>query len=291
MPLVGFLNLHKPPDMTSHDCVAKLRKIFQAKQVGHGGTLDPKATGVLPIAISKATRLLNYLPENKAYQAVVRFGVTTSTDDLEGEIIKTLSYPEISLEALNAVLPSFIGRITQIPPIYSAIHQDGKRLYELARQGKVVEVPSRQVDIFSLDILAYQAGEFPELTLNVNCGPGTYIRSLARDLGEKLGSGATLAGLIRTKSCGMSLDDSLTFTEILTRREDNRLELIPPRVALQHIPLLMLTPEQAQGFCQGKRLPILQEYSDLVRVEDEQEKFLGMGVVKEGVVSPKVVIS
>jgi tRNA pseudouridine55 synthase len=277
--------------MTSHDCVAKLRKICQTKQVGHGGTLDPKATGVLPIAIGKATRLLNYLPTSKAYQAVVRFGVTTSTDDLEGEIIKTLSHPEVSLEAINAVLPSFLGHITQIPPIYSAIQQEGKRLYELARQGKIVEVPSREVDIFSLDVLAYQGGEFPELTLNVSCGPGTYIRSLARDLGEKLGSGATLAQLIRTKSCGMGLDDSLTFTEILSRKEDNRLELIPPRVALNHLALLMLTPEQAQGFCQGKKLVILQEYPDLVRVEDEQEQFLGIGVVKDYLVSPKVVIS
>ena len=210
----GFINLYKPYDWTSHDCVARLRRLLNTKKIGHGGTLDPKATGVLPIAVGKATRLLQYLPTGKAYRAVIRFGVTTTTDDLEGEIVTQQSATQLTLEAIQAALPQFLGKIEQTPPIYSAIQVEGKRLYQLARQGKAVEVPSRQVVIHQLQIEGWQPGKQPELTLDIHCGPGTYIRSLARDLGAAMGTGATLANLVRTHSSGFDLADSITLEEL-----------------------------------------------------------------------------
>ncbi len=131
--MFGFLNLNKPPDWTSHDCVAKVRKILKTKRVGHGGTLDPMATGVLPIAVGAATRLLPYLPENKAYRAKIQLGLSTDTDDITGKAIATCPWPDLTLEAVKPHLAEFIGNIAQIPPMYSAIHKDGRRLYELAR--------------------------------------------------------------------------------------------------------------------------------------------------------------
>jgi tRNA pseudouridine55 synthase len=182
----GFINLHKPYSWTSHDCVARVRRLLKMKKVGHAGTLDPAATGVLPIACGKATRLLQYLPNDKAYKATVRFGISTATDDLEGEIIASQSCPDLSLDKITPILPQFIGKISQIPPSYSAIQIDGKRLYDLARKGEVIEAPMRIVEVFKIDVLAWREGEFPELDIKIACGTGTYIRAIARDLGIML---------------------------------------------------------------------------------------------------------
>ena len=179
-----------------------------SKKVGHGGTLDPAATGVLPIAVGRATRLLPYLAPDKAYEAVVRFGVTTRTDDLEGEILSQNPVAQIDLQTVQALLPEFVGTIEQVPPAFSAIQVNGQRLYDLARQGKEVTAPSRTVTIHKIAISAWRPGDFPELTLQIVCGAGTYIRSIARDFGEKLGCGATLAHLVRTRSSGFDLKDS-----------------------------------------------------------------------------------
>ena len=138
--MYGFLNLNKSAGLTSHDCVARVRRILRLKRVGHAGTLDPAATGVLPLALGKATRLLQFLPPNKAYHAKIRFGVTTTTDDLEGEILTSQSVPHLQLEQIQEILPQFRGKIEQIPPLYSAIHVQGKRLYELARKGENIEI-------------------------------------------------------------------------------------------------------------------------------------------------------
>ncbi|MBD0336189.1 MAG: tRNA pseudouridine(55) synthase TruB, partial [Cyanobacteria bacterium Co-bin13] len=139
----GFLNLNKPAGLTSHDCVARVRRLLQTKKVGHGGTLDPAAQGVLPIAVGRATRLLPYLASGKAYQAVIRFGLITATDDLEGDILHQQPAPDLSLAQIQAVLPQFLGQIEQVPPRYSAIQVDGQRLYDLARKGQAVEAPLR----------------------------------------------------------------------------------------------------------------------------------------------------
>ncbi|MGB2926579.1 MAG: tRNA pseudouridine(55) synthase TruB [Limnothrix sp.] len=251
----GFINLHKPMGWTSHDCVGKLRRLLGLRKIGHGGTLDPRATGVLPIAVGKATRLLQYLPKQKAYRAVVRFGLQTTTDDLEGEAIATQACPHLTLEQVAAYLPEFQGRITQIPPAFSAIQQDGQRLYALARQGIKVDVPSRQVDIYGLEVLAWRDGEFPELELNIRCGEGTYIRAIARDLGEKVGTGATLSSLVRTHSGGFSLEQSLTLETIETQLDQAIFHCQLPNQALQHLPKIILDAAQEQSWSYGQKLP------------------------------------
>jgi tRNA pseudouridine55 synthase len=245
----GFLNLNKPSGLTSHDCVARVRRILCTKKVGHGGTLDPAATGVLPIAIGKATRLLPYLPNDKAYRAVVRFGVQTTTDDLEGETLQHPGAPTLQLSAIEQTIPSFIGEITQVPPIYSAIQVNGQRLYKLARAGETIEVPARLVQIQAIDILDWQPGEFPELTLDIACGGGTYIRSIARDLGIAVGSVATLASLIRTKSCNLELAQSISLPDL-----EQSIDFQPtaPLTALSHLPSTDLSAAELSDWYQGR---------------------------------------
>src|SRR6478672_6237294 len=210
----GFLNLNKPTGMTSHDCVAKVRRLLKQKRVGHGGTLDPAATGVLPLAIGRATRLLQFLRSDKAYRATVRLGVRTTTDDLEGETLSAEAAPELALESVRAALPQFVGQLQQIPPAYSAVQVEGRRLYSLARAGEAIEVQARAVEVYGIEVLDWRSGDFPELDLAIACGPGTYIRAIARDLGEVLGVGGTLAALTRSESCGLTLADSLSFADL-----------------------------------------------------------------------------
>ena len=253
----GFINLKKLPDWTSHDCVAKIRRILQTKKVGHGGTLDPAAVGVLPIAIGKATRLLQYLPEGKAYRAVIRFGVQTTTDDLEGDIIYSEPVTDLIIAQIQAVIPEFIGEITQTPPMYSAIQVNGQRLYKLARAGEVVEVPTRQVRIDKIDILNWTPGDFPEVEVQIACGGGTYIRSIARDLGDRLGTKGVLAFLERNASCGFQLADSITLEELEQQQQAGTFTPMLPERGLAYLPTATLTTaESIAAWSQGKRLPI-----------------------------------
>ncbi len=250
----GFLNLNKPAGMTSHDCVARVRRSLRQKRVGHGGTLDPAATGVLPIALGKATRLLQFLPSAKAYQGTIRFGVTTTTDDLEGEVLTSIPVNTLELESIQEALLQFQGIIQQIPPSYSAIQVQGQRLYKLARAGEAVEVPARTVEIHKIEILDWRKGEFPELDVAIACGPGTYIRAIARDLGAVLQVGGTLASLTRTESSGFKLEDSLSFPDLETQLEQGTFAPISAAIALAHLPVLVLEPTQARRWCQGQRI-------------------------------------
>jgi tRNA pseudouridine55 synthase len=298
--LNGFLNLYKPLDWTSHDCVAKARGLLKTKKVGHGGTLDPKATGVLPLAIGNCTRLLQFLPTEKAYRAVIRLGVCTTTDDLEGEAIGNPGAIDLTLEDIQAALPQFIGSITQVPPVYSAIQVDGKRLYDLARSGVPLDrivVPPRQVEVKEIAVLDWQAGEFPELTVEITCGGGTYIRSIARDLGLAVGSVATLVNLVRIQSCNLFLADAVDFAAIAA----GNFSLQSPLVALAHLPRLELSATQVADWYKGK--PILWpdlEVSDRPLVvsglanDDNTHNLLGIGFSKMSsngsLLCPKVVI-
>ncbi|MBL1208598.1 tRNA pseudouridine(55) synthase TruB [Geminocystis sp. GBBB08] len=291
----GFLNLNKPQNFTSHDCVAKLRKILKTKKIGHGGTLDPLATGVLPIAIGKATRLLQFLPTAKAYQAKIRFGIVTTTDDLEGDIIKKTSAFDLTLEKITPYLKDFIGKIEQIPPAYSAIKQGGKKLYELARKGQIIDIPKREVEITKIDILHWHSGEFPELDLQVFCGSGTYIRSLARDLGEKLGTGATLSSLNRTLSCGMDIENSLNFEEIIKQQEENKLSLINLDYPLQNLPIINLNEDESQRWCQGQKIMSNEKNNEqFYRTYNYISEFIGISELRINedvkLIKPKVVI-
>ncbi|MEC4986092.1 MAG: tRNA pseudouridine(55) synthase TruB [Oscillatoria sp. PMC 1076.18] len=294
--MLGFLNLNKPPGFTSHDCVAKVRKMFKIKRVGHGGTLDPAATGVLPIAIGKATRLLQYLPTEKAYQARIRFGIKTTTDDLEGEIIATKLAADLSLAKIEPYLSNFLGKIEQIPPAYSAIQRDGKRLYELARAGEKVAVPSRIVEVTKLEILAWYPGEFPELEVAINCGGGTYIRAIARDLGEAVGTGGTLANLIRTESCGLNLAESLSFEELSAQLTEEKFQPTSPEQVLFHLPKVNLPSSEAKRWCQGQKINLAKEKKSWQFVQVYQEEsFLGIAEIiesdEEQLLRPKVVLA
>ncbi|MEB3357133.1 MAG: tRNA pseudouridine(55) synthase TruB [Synechococcales bacterium] len=277
----GFLNLSKPAGLTSHDCVARVRRLLHIKRVGHGGTLDPAATGVLPIALGRATRLLQFLQPNKAYRATVRFGLRTTTDDLDGDILNQQPVPHLSLEAIAPHLPQFQGIIQQVPPSYSAVQVKGKRLYQLARSGEEVEVPVRTVEVHHIDVLDWRAGDYPELDVAIACGSGTYIRSIARDLGDVLGTGATLAMLIRTESSGFFLDTSLTLDQLGQQVEGGDFTPIAPAAALQHLPEVVLSPPQVKYWCNGRSLflkpgSVNCSFDTVVRVQDSQGEFLGV---------------
>ena len=294
----GFLNLNKPAGFTSHDCVAKVRRLLQLKRVGHGGTLDPAATGVLPIGLGRATRLLQYLPPNKAYRAVIRFGVITTTDDLEGEILLAQPVPDLTLEKVTALLPQFQGTIEQIPPRYSAVQVQGKRLYDLARQGEVVAPPVRTVEVHQIRVLDWRPGRFPELAVAIACGSGTYIRAIARDLGNVLDAGAVLVSLVRTDSGGLSLAHSLNLEQIADQIQAGTFQPISPQTGLQHLSALTLPPQQAKRWRQGQKIPLTAQTNDIVlghpfRVENNQGQFLGIGEVvnlaEESAIAPKMV--
>lgn len=204
----GIFVIDKAAGMTSHDVVARVRRLLRQKRVGHAGTLDPAATGVLPVCLGQATRVAEYLSESgKAYRATIRFGVVTDTYDAEGSIVRTAPVV-VTEEEIAAALPGFLGEQMQAPPVYSAIKRGGQPLYKLARAGKEVAVELRPIVIYALRIVSWSS---PDLTLDVECGKGTYIRSLAYDLGERLGPGAHLAALVRTRSGPFTLKQSITL--------------------------------------------------------------------------------
>lgn len=223
----GIINIYKEKGFTSHDVVAKLRGILHTKKIGHTGTLDPEAEGVLPVCIGTATRLCDMLTDKiKEYRVVMRFGIATDTEDMTGEIIEEAAVTA-GEEELRAVLPKFLGEQEQIPPMYSAIKVDGKKLYELAREGKVIERKGRPIVIYDIQLHNVEldaAGHLYEAELTVVCGKGTYIRSLCRDLGKALGTCACMKSLLRTRSGNCYLQDSLKLSEVEALRDDGTLE-------------------------------------------------------------------
>jgi tRNA pseudouridine55 synthase len=207
----GIAVINKATGMTSHDVVARVRRLTGQRRVGHAGTLDPMATGVLPVLLGQATRVAEYLSESgKAYRATIRFGIQTTSYDAEGDIIGE-SPVDLTLERIERALPDFLGEQDQLPPIYSAIKRGGVPLYARARAGEAIEVAPRRIRIDALRVIAWNP---PDLTLDVECGKGTYIRSLAHDLGQELGPGAHLAGLIRTRSGPFTLGQAITLEEL-----------------------------------------------------------------------------
>lgn len=230
--MFGFININKPGGMTSHDVVSKLRKISKIKQIGHTGTLDPMATGVLPVAIGKASRLIEFLTEDKGYIAKLQFGKISDTYDIEGAV-ENYSDKKVTQQQVQAGLQKFSGKIEQIPPVYSAVHYKGKRLYELARQGQIPEdIPSRTVFINVLKLLEFNEEEQTAL-LKIECSKGTYIRSIINDLGMELGCGAVMTKLKRTKSGLFTIDNAIAL-DMLTDREDVEKYLINPVEVLSY---------------------------------------------------------
>ncbi len=265
--------------------------------MGHGGTLDPAAVGVLPLAVGQATRLLQFLRPDKVYQGTIRFGVRTETDDLTGAVIQSQPAPDLSLEKIQVALAQFQGQIEQVPPMYSAIQVRGKRLYQMAREGESVEVPARRVEVYEIRVLSWRPGSFPEVDVAIACGSGTYIRAIARDLGVAVDTGATLAQLTRTASSGMLLEESLTLEDVEVGQEEGELRLMAPDQSLAHLPVLQLSTVEGRRWSQGQGVSIAPQESGtgIVRVWGEGGGLLGIGEVQrmdlEWRLIPKVVLS
>ena len=250
--MFGFINVNKPKGITSHDVVAILRRILKIKQIGHTGTLDPFAEGVLPICIGKATRLIEFLEDEKAYIGTVQFGKSTDTYDVDGKIINT-SEKQITFEDLENALKDFRGEIEQTPPIYSAIKINGKKLYEYAREGKDVEIKPRKVCIQKLEILSFDEIK-QQAELYIECSKGTYIRSIANDLGLALQAYGYLTKLVRVKAGKFTLRESIELNK-LNSKEECLAHLISPLEKLNY-PKYELTRAEFDKVSHGNPIQI-----------------------------------
>jgi len=249
----GILVVNKPQGWTSHDVVARVRRLTHQKRVGHAGTLDPMATGVLLVCLGRATRVAEYLmASDKTYRAVVRLGVETDTYDAEGQVVATRPV-DVDESALRGALQKFVGEIDQVPPMYSALKREGKPLYKLARQGVEVERAARRVTIHDITLREFMS---PDVTIDVRCSPGTYIRSLAHDVGAALrgACGAHLTALTRLASGSFTLDDAVRL-EDLTDLENLSGLLRPLDAALQALPAVTLDAEAARRIVMGQAIP------------------------------------
>ncbi|SEL20416.1 tRNA pseudouridine55 synthase [Ruminococcus sp. YRD2003] len=258
----GILCVNKPQDFTSFDVVAKLRGILRERRLGHGGTLDPMATGVLPVFVGTATKACDIMPDNtKSYRAGFRLGESTTTQDITGEVL-TRSDMAVGSEALRAAIPEFIGDIMQLPPMYSAVQVNGQRLYDLARKGVEVEREPRPITVYGIELVSYDEGS-REGVLDISCGKGTYIRTIINDIGERLGCGGVMTSLVRTSSGGFTLADCFTFEQIQQARDEDRLAelILPIERVFTKLPRLRLNEVQTRMYRNGVKL-------DLARVRD-----------------------
>ena len=281
----GILIIEKGPGVSSFHAVAHLRRVLRAGKVGHGGTLDPEATGVLPILVNEATKLTPYFVDHdKEYLATVRLGVVTDTQDLSGTVLRTSPVPVLTAGDIEAALGRFVGLIQQVPPMFSALHRGGRRLYELARQGVEVEREPREVQIHSL---ALESVALPSFTIRVVCGRGTYIRTLCCDLGDALGPGAALERLVRTRVGPYRLEDALPWALVRETRDPAVFwdRLLPPDSALAGRPKITLEAGAAEALLHGQAVPVPAADAGargVARVYAADGDFLGVGRVVEG---------
>jgi tRNA pseudouridine55 synthase len=281
----GVLLLDKPLGLSSNDALMRVKRITRALKLGHGGTLDPLATGLLPIAFGEATKFLQgMLDANKTYLADIKFGETTTTADREGDVIETKPVTHTKV-ALVACLEAFVGVQTQVPPMYSALKHEGTPLYKLAREGVEIDRPSRQITIFSIELLEHATNT---ARIRVACSKGTYIRTLAEDIGKALGCGAHLAGLRREQVTGFHLQDAFTLEQIQTQIDDASFidSLLPTDAMISSVPRFELDHVLAQRLMQGQRLRLSNTTSaGKVRMYFG-EVLLGLGNIDNGVLSP-----
>ena len=284
--MFGFLNVYKPKGKTSHDVVAILRRVTKIKQIGHTGTLDPFAEGVLPICIGKATRLIEYLKDDKAYIGTVQLGKSTTTYDIEGEGVNE-SNKAVSLEEIEKALENFRGEIEQLPPIYSAIKINGKKLYEYARKGEEVKIEPRRVNIKEIKILNYDE-RLRQLELYISCSKGTYIRSIANDLGEKLGTYGHLVKLIRVQAGDFVVNDSVKLEDLETTSQVEKYLIYP----LKHLdyPNYELTDFELEKVSHGMPVNSENQYKGIILLT-KNNKLVSIGNSENGVIkSSKVFI-
>ena len=271
--LEGLLIVDKPGGMTSHDVVNRIRRVAGTRRVGHAGTLDPLATGVLFVCIGRATRLVEYLVgQSKTYLTTVRLGQRTNTYDADGEIVEERPFTHITAPLINQALESFRGTIQQKPPIYSAIKKDGQPLYKLARRGEDVDVPLREVTIYELSLLPLN---LPEVELQIICSSGTYVRSLAHDLGKVLGCGGHVAILRRTAVGDFTIDQAVSLDDVTT--DNVRDFLLPMATAVAHLPRLDLSADETLAVENGRFIPRQPHNQvDLVQLYAPDGRFVGI---------------
>ncbi|MFD0671690.1 tRNA pseudouridine(55) synthase TruB [Cohnella sp. GCM10027633] len=289
-PIDGVIAIWKPAGFTSHDVVAKARRILRERRIGHTGTLDPAVTGVLPLCVGRATRFVEYLQEQpKTYEAALRFGLATDTEDMTGNVIEEKDASYLSEDAIIEAARSFVGDIDQIPPMVSAVKMNGKRLYELAREGIVVERPSRRVTIYELDVLSVStSAPYPTLRFSVACSKGTYIRTLCVDIGKKLGVPAVMAELVRTESAGLGREQCVTLERLAELKEQGRLEeTLISGDSLLKMPRTVVSEPEATYVLQGKtiaggRLQPPPDQDGLWKLYRSDGAFLGLFEAGEG---------
>lgn len=278
----GIIIVDKPKGITSHDVVSKLRKILKTKKIGHTGTLDPIATGVLPICVGICTKASNYLiSDDKTYEAQIKLGILTDTSDITGNIIEENYDFNLSEEQIKDIILSFKGKQTQTPPIYSAVKVNGKKLYEYARQGIQVEIPSRQIEIFDIKVLNINMKE-NTVDIIVHCSKGTYIRSLCVDIGKKLGTVATLSKLRRIKSGVFKIEDSIKLEDI-----DENVKFISLEQAFMKLDKIELKNNDIEKILNGVKINIKLE-EGIYRLYTTTG-FIGLGSVENGFLKRKII--
>lgn len=285
--MTGIILLDKPEGITSFGAVARIRRICSEKKCGHTGTLDPMATGVLTVMLGGGTRFIELLPSHdKAYTATFRLGTVTDTLDITGKVIETREV-NVTAEQVREKIKDFVGEISQLPPMYSAVSVDGQRLYDLARQGIEVERTPRNITVFSIDMLSEneQTGEYE---ISVECSSGTYIRTLISDLGEALGCGAVMTKLRRTKANGFGIENAVTLEQLEAASENGTLDeiVIPVEKALGDYPMIKVTAAQAKRFRNGGELDLqrlkYQRMLGYFRIYDPEDNFIGLGEIGMG---------
>ena len=277
----GIINVYKEKGFTSHDVVAKLRGIAGQKKIGHTGTLDPDAEGVLPVCLGRATKVCDLLTDkDKVYEAVMLLGKTTDTQDTSGEVLKETDTTNLTEEDVVKAIESFVGEYDQLPPMYSALKVNGKKLYELAREGKVVERKTRKVNIFGIKIKNI---DLPRVTMEVHCSKGTYIRTLCNDIGDALNVGGCMEKLLRTKVSQFELKDSYKLGEIQNLKDEERLLeiVLPVDEVFASCPKVVLNQVQVRLAYNGNPIPyhlLSQDNGDKIRAYDEKGNFIGLYV-------------
>lgn len=292
----GIIIVNKPKGYTSHDVVNRIRKIYNTKKVGHTGTLDSNATGVLPILIGKATKLSEYLTEhNKTYVATIRLGEKRDTGDSEGKIIETCDVPDLVGEQTSAlitnILKSFIGKQLQTPPMYSAIKINGKKLYEYARAGEQVEIPKREIEIYNIELNNIKE---LEIEFSVKCSKGTYIRSLCEEIAERLGLVGYMKELTRTEVDRFTIDEAYTLEEIEESKED--IKIISIEEVFKDNEKIILNKEKLTLFLNGGRIKVGLYDSvapftkSITRIYNSQNQFIGTGIVNNNILKRDIII-
>ncbi len=273
----GVLNIDKPAGMTSHDVVARVRRIAHLKRVGHAGTLDPDATGVLLVCLGAATRISDFLAdEGKQYRATLALGVTTTTEDASGDVLTRTDARHVTEGDLAAVLPRFVGDVSQIPPMVSAVHHEGRRLYELAREGVTVERAARTIRIDRIELMNFMPGEAATATLEVACGKGTYIRTLCADLGAALGAGGHMATLRRTRVGAFGIETATPLADLTGENLSAR--LVSSADALDRLPAHRIeTDADEDAIRHGRALPSRLPPGTVARILDASGALLALG--------------